>query len=71
MIKKENILFLILLHGVNFYKIRFPINIKNLIRNKDYYDDYHLIIQCNETIWNEILKSLKDKNYLCILSFNY
>ena len=48
-------------NGANFYQIRFPINIKNLEKNKDYYVDYHLIIKCEEKNWNKIIKLLKNK----------
>ena len=46
-------------NGGNEYKIEFPIKIQNYKNNKEYIIDYHLIVECNERVWKEILNNYK------------
>ena len=44
--------------GDNDYKIKLSVNYKNLNIDNEYIVDYHLIIECQEIVWNKIRKFL-------------
>ena len=48
--------------GATDYKISFPINYKSFSIDEEYYVDYHLIIECEENIWDKILLNMKHIN---------